>query len=48
MTDPILSGTPESWTRLPVQTLFSLSKSELDAQRQKFNFLLDRDRFSLK
>jgi len=31
MTDPILSGTPESWTRLPVQTLFSLSKSELDS-----------------
>ena len=30
MTDPILSGTPESWTRLPVQTLFSLSKLELD------------------
>jgi len=26
----------------------TLSKSELDAQRQKFNFLLDRDRFSLK
>ncbi|WKZ48485.1 MAG: hypothetical protein QY306_03830 [Anaerolineales bacterium] len=31
MTDPILSGTPESWTSLPVQTLFSLSKSELDS-----------------
>ena len=31
MTDTFLSGTPESWTRLPIQTLFSLSKSELDA-----------------
>lgn len=31
MIDPILSGTPESWTRLPVQTLFSLSKPELDS-----------------
>ncbi|HAX69145.1 MAG TPA: hypothetical protein PK152_04905 [Anaerolineales bacterium] len=31
MTNSILSGTPESWTRLPVQTLFSLSKPELDS-----------------
>ena len=30
MTASTFSGSPESWTRLPVQTLFSLSKHELD------------------
>lgn len=30
MTDTILSGPPESWTCLPIRTLFSLSKNELD------------------
>ncbi len=30
MTISTFSGPPEAWTHLPVQTLFSLSKHELD------------------
>ncbi len=30
MTVSTFSGLPETWTRLPIQTLFSLSKHELD------------------
>ena len=30
MTVSTFSGAPETWTRLPIETLFSLSKHELD------------------